>query len=49
MNIATDAAKQRLAGERPSRARSALTAALVGGAAAFMTYRLLRRENEPPT
>jgi hypothetical protein len=44
MNIAADAAKQRAAGERPSRMRSAVTAALVGGTAAVMTYRLLRRE-----
>jgi hypothetical protein len=49
MNIAANAAEQRLAGERPSRTKSALTAALVGGAAAVMTYRLLRRESQPPT
>lgn len=49
MNIAADAANKRLAGERPSRTRSALTAALIGGAAAVMTYRLLRRETTPPT
>ena len=49
MNIASDAVNERLAGERPSRTRSAVTAALVGGAAAFMTYKLLRRDSTPPT
>jgi hypothetical protein len=42
MQIAADAANQRLAGERPSRMRSIVTAALVGAAAAVLTYRLLR-------
>jgi hypothetical protein len=45
MNIALDAAQQRLAGEQPSRTRSVLTALMVGAAAAVMTYRLLRRDD----
>jgi hypothetical protein len=44
LNVATDTVKTRVAGERPSRTRSFLTAALVGGTAAVMTYRLLRRD-----
>jgi hypothetical protein len=46
MNIALDAVQQRLAGEQPSRTRTVLTSLLVGTAAAVMTYRLLRREND---
>jgi hypothetical protein len=50
MNVATETVTEtvveRAMGQRPSRARSLLTAAIVGGAAAVMTYRLLRREPE---
>jgi hypothetical protein len=46
MNIALDAVQQRVSGEQPSRTRSVLTAVMVGTAAAVMTYRLLRREND---
>jgi hypothetical protein len=46
MNIALDAVQQRVAGEQPSRTRSALTALMVGAAAAVMTYRLLRRDDD---
>jgi hypothetical protein len=45
MNIAMDAVQQRVAGEQPSRTRSALTAMMVGVAAAVLAYRLLRRED----
>jgi hypothetical protein len=45
MNIALDAVQQRLVGEQPSRTRSVLTSLLIGTAAAVMTYRFLRREN----
>jgi hypothetical protein len=40
----------RLRGEQPSRLRSLLTAAVVGAAAAGLTYKLLRNapENESP-
>jgi hypothetical protein len=37
---------QRLAGERPSRTRAALTAAVAGTAAGVVTYRWLRRDTE---
>jgi hypothetical protein len=46
MNIALDTVQQRVAGEQPSRTRSFLTAMALGVAAAVVTYRLLRRENE---
>jgi hypothetical protein len=45
MNVAVDAIARRATGERPSALRSALAAALVGGAAAVITYRLLRRSD----
>jgi hypothetical protein len=41
-----DAIAQRAGGERPSRTRSALTAVMVGGAAAVLTYRLLRHTGD---
>jgi hypothetical protein len=43
VNVAVDTIAGRTQGERPSMLRSALTAALIGGAAAVLTYRLLRR------
>jgi hypothetical protein len=43
MNVAVDALVRRVSGERPSVLRSALAAAVVGGAAAAITYHLLRR------
>jgi hypothetical protein len=45
MNTAVDTVRQRASGEQPSRIRSLLTAVVVGGTAAVMTYRLLRRDN----
>jgi len=44
VNTAIDTVTQRAAGDQPSRMRSLFTAAVVGGAAAVMTYRLLRRD-----
>ena len=46
MNVATDTIAERAQGERPSALRSALAAAIVGGAAAALTYRLLRRPGD---
>ena len=46
MNIATDTVQQRIAGEQPARTRSLLTALMVGAAAAVLTYRLLRRDDD---
>ena len=43
MDVTVDSVAQRISGERPSALRSAVTAAIIGGAAAAMTYRLLRR------
>jgi hypothetical protein len=43
MNVAVDAVARRASGERPSVLRSALAAMVVGGAAAAITYHLLRR------
>ena len=43
MNVAVDALVRRASGERPSRLRSGVAAAFVGGVAATITYRLLRR------
>ena len=42
MQPTIDAITQRAAGERASRTRSALAAVVVAGAAAVLTYRLLR-------
>jgi hypothetical protein len=39
---ALETAARRLGGERPSRARALVTAAVVGTAAGVVTYRLLR-------
>jgi hypothetical protein len=39
---AVETAARRLKGERPSRARAVVTAAVVGTAAGVLTYRLLR-------
>lgn len=47
MQPTIDAVAQRAAGERPSRTRSALAAVAVGGAAAVLTYRLLRHTGDP--
>jgi hypothetical protein len=47
MQPTIEAVTQRAAGERPSRTRSALAAVVVGGAAAVLTYRLLRQAGEP--
>jgi hypothetical protein len=41
-----DAVTQRAGGARPSRTRSALAAVVVGGAAAVLTYRLLRSADD---
>jgi hypothetical protein len=46
MGTVSETAAERLAGRRPSRVRSALAAAAVGGAAAVMTYRLLRTKED---
>jgi hypothetical protein len=46
MNVAADTISERVEGERPSVLKSALTAAIVGGAAAALTYRLLRRPGD---
>jgi hypothetical protein len=46
MNVAVDAITRRASGERPSVLRSALAAAVVGGAAAAITYHLLRRSGD---
>ena len=46
MQPTIDAVTQRAAGERPSRTRSVLAAVVVGGAAAALTYRLLRQAGE---
>jgi hypothetical protein len=46
VNVATDTIAERVQGERPSVFKSALTAAIVGGAAAALTYRLLRRSGD---
>jgi hypothetical protein len=43
MNVAVDALARRASGERPSVLRSALAAAVVGGAVAVITYHLMRR------
>ena len=43
MNVELDALVQRASGERPSRLRSGLAAVVLGGVAATITYRLLRR------
>ena len=42
MQPTIDAVTQRAGGERPSRTRSVFAAVMVGGAAAVLTYRLLR-------
>jgi hypothetical protein len=46
VNVAADTIADRAQGERPSAFKSALTAAIVGGAAAALTYRLLRRSGD---
>jgi hypothetical protein len=46
VNVAVDTISERAQGERPSVLKSALTAAIVGGAAAALTYRLLRRSGD---
>jgi hypothetical protein len=46
MNVAVDTIAERVEGERPSVLKSAMTAAVVGGAAAVLTYRLLRRPSD---
>jgi hypothetical protein len=46
VNVAVDTISERAGGERPSFFKSALTAVLVGGAAAALTYRLLRRPGD---
>jgi hypothetical protein len=43
MNVVVDTVGRRVSGERPSALRSAVAAVIVGGAAAAITYRLLRR------
>ena len=43
MNVAVDALVRGASGERPSRLRSGLAAVVLGGVAATLTYRLLRR------
>ena len=47
MQPTIDAVAQRATGEQPSRTRSALAAVVVGGAAAVLTYRLLRQTGDP--
>jgi hypothetical protein len=42
VSVAAEALGERLAGGRPSRTRAVLAAAVVGGAAAVLAYRLLR-------
>lgn len=46
VNVAADTIAERATGERPSVFKSALTAAVIGGAAAVLTYRLLRRPGD---
>ena len=46
MNVAVDTISERAQGERPSVLKSVLTAAVVGCAAAALTYRLLRRPGD---
>ncbi len=41
-SLVTEAAAQRLAGEQPSRARAALTAAAAAAVAGTLVYKLLR-------
>jgi hypothetical protein len=41
-SVATEAAAQRLAGQRPSRTRAFVAAAVAGCAAAVIAYKLLR-------
>jgi len=42
MGVLKKAINKRMSGERPSVVQSALGAAVAGGAAAVMTYRLMR-------
>jgi hypothetical protein len=46
VNVAVDTISERAEGERPSFLKSALTAVVIGGAAAVLTYRLLRRPGD---
>jgi hypothetical protein len=46
VGVAAETTAEKLAGERPSRTKSLLTAVMVGAAATVLTYRLLRAAAE---